>query len=260
MIIYKRRSIMSAFIENISHWFLTGTLVNTAGVILGGFLGILIGKGIPEKISSRLMEALGLCTMLIGLTGTVLSKTFSGDETVYTQNTILIILSMVIGTLIGELLDLDGKIARLGQWVEKKFRKNEGTVSVAEGFVTASLLFCVGAMAIVGSLESGLTGDNSTIFAKTLLDFIAAIVFASSLGIGVVLSAAFVFTYQGLITVTAYFAGNILSNYMISQMSFVGNLVIIALALNMLKITKFKVMNMVPSIFLPILLCLFLKA
>ncbi len=249
---------MLEILKNLNNWFFTGTIVNTIGVVLGGLLGILIGKKIPESLSSRLMQALGLCTLLIGVTGVVQSHTFKGDDTVYSQNILLIILSMVIGTLIGELIDIDGKVNKLGVWVENKFKSKNTNMPIAQGFVTASLLFCVGAMTIVGSIESGLTGDNSTIYAKTLLDFVAAIVFASSLGIGVALSAAFVFTYQGTITVIAYIAGNFLSNYIISQMSFVGNLVIIALAFNMLKITEFKVMNMVPAIFLPILLCLFM--
>lgn len=246
---------ISEIFKNIESFFLTGTIVNTVGVIIGGAVGMLIGKAIPEKLSSTLMQVLGLCTLLIGLTGTVPEKKFDNGEA-YSQNLLLIILSMVIGTVIGELIDLDGRIDRLGKWVENRFKRTGGKVSIAEGFVTASLLFCVGAMSIVGSIEGGLTGDHTTIYAKTLLDFIAAVVFASSLGIGVVFSAAFVFTYQGVIALIAHFVGNILSNYMISQMSFVGNLVIIALALNMMKITRFKVMNMIPAIFLPILLCL----
>lgn len=249
---------MDEIIKNISTFFMTGTIVNTIGVIIGGLIGILLGKAIPEKLSERLMQALGLCTLLIGLTGTVKVITFSNDQTVYSQNIILIIISMVVGTLIGELLDLDKLLNDLGNRLQEKFKSKNGNSTLAEGFVTASLLFCVGAMTIVGSMQSGLLGDNSTIFAKTVLDFIASIVFASSLGIGVVLSAAFVFTYQGAITLIAYFAGNFLSNYMISQMTFVGNLIIIALALNMLKITKIKVMNLVPSIFIPIILCLFM--
>lgn len=249
---------MDEIIKNISTFFMTGTIVNTIGVIIGGLIGVLLGKAIPEKLSSRLMQALGLCTLLIGLTGTVKDITFNNDQTVYSQNIILIIISMVIGTLIGELLDLDKLLNDLGNRLQEKFKSKNGNSTLAEGFVTASLLFCVGAMTIVGSMQSGLLGDNSTIFAKTVLDFIASIVFASSLGIGVVLSAAFVFTYQGAITLIAYFAGNFLSNYMISQMTFVGNLIIIALALNMLKITKIKVMNLVPSIFIPIILCLFM--
>ena len=249
---------MDEIIKNISTFFMTGTIVNTIGVIIGGLIGILLGKAIPEKLSSRLIQALGLCTLLIGLTGTVKDITFNNDQTVYSQNIILIIISMVIGTLIGELLDLDKLLNDLGNRLQEKFKSKNGNSTLAEGFVTASLLFCVGAMTIVGSMQSGLLGDNSTIFAKTVLDFIASIVFASSLGIGVVLSAAFVFTYQGAITLIAYFAGNFLSNYMISQMTFVGNLIIIALALNMLKITKIKVMNLVPSIFIPIILCLFM--
>ena len=249
---------MEEIIKNISTFFMTGTIVNTIGVIIGGLIGVLLGKAIPEKLSSRLMQALGLCTLLIGLTGTVKDITFNNDQTVYSQNIILIIISMVIGTLIGELLDLDKLLNDLGNRLQEKFKSKNGNSTLAEGFVTASLLFCVGAMTIVGSMQSGLLGDNSTIFAKTVLDFIASIVFASSIGIGVVLSAAFVFTYQGAITLIAYFAGNFLSNYMISQMTFVGNLIIIALALNMLKITKIKVMNLVPSIFIPIILCLFM--
>lgn len=249
---------MDEIIKNISTFFMTGTIVNTIGVIIGGLIGILLGKAIPEKLSERLMQALGLCTLLIGLTGTVKVITFSNDQTVYSQNIILIIISMVVGTLIGELLDLDKLLNDLGNRLQEKFKSKNGNSTLAEGFVTASLLFCVGAMTIVGSMQSGLLGDNSTIFAKTVLDFIASIVFASSLGIGVVLSAAFVFTYQGAITLIAYFAGNFLSNYMISQITFVGNLIIIALALNMLKITKIKVMNLVPSIFIPIILCLFM--
>ena len=249
---------MDEIIKNISTFFMTGTIVNTIGVIIGGLIGILLGKAIPEKLSSRLMQALGLCTLLIGLTGTVKDITFNNDQTVYSQNIILIIISMVVGTLIGELLDLDKLLNDLGNRLQEKFKSKNGNSTLAEGFVTASLLFCVGAMTIVGSMQSGLLGDNSTIFAKTVLDFIASIVFASSLGIGVVLSAAFVFTYQGAITLIAYFAGNFLSNYMISQMTFVGNLIIIALALNMLKITKIKVMNFVPAIFIPIILCLFM--
>ena len=249
---------MEEIIKNISTFFMTGTIVNTIGVIIGGLIGILLGKAIPEKLSSRLMQALGLCTLLIGLTGTVKDITFNNDQTVYSQNIILIIISMVIGTLIGELLDLDKLLNDLGNRLQEKFKSKNGNSTLAEGFVTASLLFCVGAMTIVGSMQSGLLGDNSTIFAKTVLDFIASIVFFFFFGIGVVLSAAFVFTYQGAITLIAYFAGNFLSNYMISQMTFVGNLIIIALALNMLKITKIKVMNLVPSIFIPIILCLFM--
>ena len=248
---------MSAIWEAVSHWFLTGTVVNALGVVVGGGVGLLIGKKIKKELSDRLMGVLGLCTLLIGATGAVLPKTFEGDATTYSQNIILIILCMVIGTLIGELLDLDGRINRLGQWVQSKF-KNGARTPVAEGFVTASLLFCVGAMAIVGSIESGLTGDHATIFAKTLLDTVAALVFAASLGVGVLLSAGCVFVYQGLLTTIAYFAGNFLTNEMIAQMSFVGNLIIVGLSLNMIKLTKFRVMNMVPAIFLPILFCLFM--
>lgn len=246
---------MTGIFEFIKHFFLTGTLVNFFAVIVGAVLGSLVGNKIPAKICASVMNALALCVMLIGLTGCLLPKTFTGDDTSYTQNILLIILSVIIGTIFGELLDLDGKVTRLGDRIGANYSADS---KIAEGFVSGTLLFCVGAMAIVGSIESGLTGDNSTLFAKSLLDCISAFILASSLGIGVSLSAAAILLYQGTISVIAYCGGSFLSNYMISQMSFVGNLLIVGLSLNMLQITKMKIMNFLPAMFLPILLCLFI--
>ena len=128
---------MAAIWETVSHWFLTGTVVNALGVIVGGGVGLLIGKGFKKDLSDRLMGVLGLCTLLIGATGAVLPKTFEGDSVTYSQNIILIILCMVIGTVLGELIDLDRRINRLGEWLQSKC--NTGTAApVAEGFVTAS--------------------------------------------------------------------------------------------------------------------------
>lgn len=175
------------------------------------------------------------------------------------QNSLITILSMVAGAVIGELLDLDKRMRALGDWVQKKTERlalGSGGASISEGFVTASLLFCVGAMAIVGALQDGLTGDHSTLFAKSLLDGISSIVFGASLGLGVCFSAVAVLLYQGAIAILASFLAPFLGDAVIAEMTCVGSLLIVALSLNMLGLTKIKVMNLVPAIFLPILLCM----
>lgn len=208
---------------------------------------MLLGSRFPQKLSESLMKALGLCTLLIGITGIMKG-----------ENQLITIISMACGTILGELADLDGRLNRLGLYLQTKLRKNNGKVSVAEGFVNASLLFCVGAMAIVGSLQSGLTGDNQMIFTKSLLDFTSSIIFASTLGIGVLFSSVLVFAYQGSIVLLANYISPYLTDSAVAEMTCVGSLIIIGLALNMLGITKLKVMNYVPAIFIPILLCMFM--
>ena len=223
-----------------------GTIVNTVAVVIGAFIGMLLKKGLPEKMADTLMKGLGLCTLFLGISGSLKG-----------ENSMILIVSMVAGTVIGEAADLEDKVNRLGKWVEKKFsgkKSGDHKVSIAEGFVTASLLFCVGAMAIVGSLQSGLQGDHEMLFNKSMLDFVAAIIFASSLGIGVFFSAAFVFVYQGAITMLAQWISPYLTETVINEMTCVGSVIIIGLALNMLQITKLRVMNYVPAIFLPVVL------
>jgi uncharacterized membrane protein YqgA involved in biofilm formation len=164
-----------------------------------------------------------------------------------------------VGALIGEGIDLDAKLKHFGSWIENKFKSKEsGKVSIAEGFVSASLLFCVGAMAVVGSLQSGLEGNHEMLFNKSMLDGVAAVVFASTMGIGVMLSAAFVFVYQGAITLAAQWIAPLLTDTIIAEMTCVGSVIIIGIALNLIGITKLKVMNYVPAIFVPILLCQFM--
>ncbi len=222
-----------------------GTIVNTIAVIIGAFIGILLKKGLPENMADTLMKGLGLCTLFLGISGSL-----KGEDSM------VLIISMVIGTLIGEGVDLEDKVNRLGQWVEKRFGNStsKGKTSIAEGFVTASLLFCVGAMTIVGSLQSGLQGNHEMLFNKSMLDFVAAIIFASSLGIGVAFAAAFVFVYQGAITLLAQWVAPFLNDTVNNEMTCVGSVIIIGLALNMLGITKLRVMNYVPAIFVPIVL------
>ena len=224
-----------------------GTIVNTLAVVVGGFLGLLLKRGIPQRLSDIVNKALGLCVLYIGIKGCL-------DGT----NTLVTILSMVIGAAIGQLLDLDKQINRLGDWAQSRFRPKDGKVSVAQGFVTASLLFCVGSMTVVGSLQSGLTGNHEMIFTKSALDFVSALLLASTLGIGVLLSGAFVLVFQGAIVLLAHWVEPLLSSYAVAEMSCVGALLIIALSLIMLGITKLKVANLMPAVFLPLLLCLFM--
>lgn len=218
-----------------------GTLVNCAAVILGSGVGMLIKKGLSEKVSTSIMSALALCVLYIGI-----------DGAFECQNVLIVIVSMAVGTLIGELLDLDAKLERLGAGLENKFGKGKEKGSIAAGFVSASLLFCVGAMTIVGSLQSGISGNHETLYAKALIDGIAGMVLASTFGIGVMLSAVFVLVYQGLITLCAGFLEPVLTEVIIAEMTAVGSLMIMGLGLNMLKITKLKVMNFVPAVFIPI--------
>ncbi len=224
-----------------------GTIVNTIAVIIGAALGMLLKKGLPEKMADTLMKGLGLCTLFLGISGSLKG-----------ENSMILIISMVAGTLIGEGIDLEDKINRLGKWIEQRFKSKkdstDGKVSIAEGFVTASLLFCVGAMAIVGSLQSGLQDNHEMLFNKSMLDFVAAIIFASTLGIGVAFSAALVFIYQGTITLLAQWISPFLNDTVINEMTCTGSVIIIGLALNMLGITKLRVMNYVPAIFIPIAL------
>ena len=239
---------------------LTGTIINALAILAGSAVGlgihalagrfsaVLGAKGVRlgERLQAIVMQGVALCVLYIGVTGSLKG-----------QNTLVAILSMVIGAILGELLDLDSRMGKLGQWVQDKLSHilKSGGGSVAEGFVTAALLFCVGAMAIVGALENGLTGNFDTLKAKAVLDGVSAIVFASSLGLGVALSAGAVFLYQGIIALAAGALSPLLGDAVIAEMTCVGSLLIVALSFNMLGITKIKIMNLVPAIFLPIPLC-----
>lgn len=242
--------------ENFSLW---GAIVNALTVIAGSSVGLLIHgfahnrKKVPEgecaekksmgaTLADAMMIGVGFCTFLIGVQGAIKG-----------QNTLVTIISMALGALVGTLLDLDGKINRLGDFVERKTKNRFGNVS--QGFVSASLLFCVGAMAVTGPLESGLTGNHSTQYAKSILDCISSVVFASSMGFGVILSSVCVFAYQGAITLLAQWIQPLLNDAVITEMTAVGSLLIIGISLNLLGVTKIKLMNYIPAIFFPMLFC-----
>lgn len=223
-----------------------GTIVNVMAIIAGSVVGLLIKGGIPERISESIMKALGLCTFFIGVTGIT-----GNSANLSSSDFMLVIISIVLGSLIGELLDLDKRLTMLGNKIEAMMKGKGGRVS--EGFVTASLLYCVGAMAIVGSLESGLTGIYKTLFAKSILDGVSAIIFTSTLGIGVVFSSISVFVYQGAITIAASALKSILVTSVINNMTIVGSLLIIGISINLMNLGKIKVANLIPAVFIPMI-------
>ncbi|NCC15051.1 MAG: DUF554 domain-containing protein [Clostridia bacterium] len=217
--------------------------VNVIFIIIGSGIGMMVKKGIPDGISEAMMKGLGLCTLYIGWSGALKGS-----------NTLVLILSMAIGIIIGEGMELDAKLNRFAVKLEQKFKKKDGSISIAEGFITASLLFCVGAMTVVGSMQAGLSGNYEMLITKSVLDFISSMIFASSLGFGVMLSAVFVFVFQGSIVLLAQIVAPFLTDAVVAEMTCVGSVLIFALGLNMIGITKFKVLNYLPAMFLPILI------
>lgn len=218
------------------------TIVNCLAIIAGCLVGLIIKGGIPEKLSTNIMNGIALCVLYIGISGSL------GGE-----NTLITIISMALGSLIGELIDIDKSLNKLGSFIQSKFSTKDEEDSIAKGFVYSSLLFCVGAMAVVGSLESGLTGNYETLFAKSVLDGISSVIFTASLGIGVIFSAVSVFLYQGIITLGASLLSGVLSESVVGSMTAIGSLLIIGLGLNMLKATNIKVANLLPAMFMPII-------
>lgn len=234
-----------------------GTVVNSISIIIGCIIGIFIKGGIPDRISKTIMKALGLCILYIGISGA-----FEGT------NMLITIISMAVGSFIGELIDIDDKLNRLGVFIEVKINEkrskkaniescievdSESNISISEGFISSSLIFCVGAMAIIGALESGIQGNHNTLFTKAILDGISSIIFTASLGIGVIFSSISVFLYQGAITISAGVLSLILSEAVIASITATGSLLIIGLGLNMLECSSIKVANLLPAVFIPII-------
>lgn len=220
-----------------------GTLINCAAIMAGSALGLLLRRGMNEGISKTVMQGVGLSVILIGIMGAI-----------QTGNTLLVILSMVLGGIVGSLINIDGKMNQLGAWAQKKLTHgSDETNTFAKGFVTASLVYCVGAMAVVGALDSGIRGDHSTLIAKAALDGVTAVIFASSLGIGVMLSAVPVLIYQGAIALLGSAIAPLLSDTVVTEMSAVGGLLILGIGVNMLLDKDIKVANLLPAILIPFL-------
>lgn len=223
---------------------LTGVLINAAAVVAGGVLGTLGGRFMPEKMKQTVLAATGLVSIGIGISGAIGSN-----------NQLIPILSLVIGSVIGELLHIEDGVTRAGDWLQKRFGKSG---SITEGFVTGSLVFAVGAMAVMGSLESGLKNDHTILMTKSVIDMAGSVAFAGSLGIGVAFSALSVLVLEGTVTLLASLLTGVLTDAVITEISVTGSLIIIGVALNVLGLTKLRIMNMTPALLLPILLCRFM--
>ena len=223
---------------------LTGVLINAAAVAAGGVLGTLGGRLMPEKMKQTVLAATGLVSIGIGISGAIGSS-----------NQLIPILSLVIGSVIGELLHIEDGITRAGDWLQKRFGKSG---SITEGFVTGSLVFAAGAMAVMGALESGLKNDHTILMTKSVIDMAGSVAFAGSLGIGVAFSALSVLVLEGTVTLLASLLTGVLTDAVITEISVTGSLIIIGVGLNVLGLTKLRIMNMTPALLLPILLCRFM--
>ena len=220
-----------------------GVIVNVITVILGSCIGLLFKKGIPEKVSTAAMVGLGACTLYIGISGSLCG-----------ENVLIVIASIVLGVIAGTLLNIDGAVNRLAKAIETKFKKDNKGISLAEGLVTATLLFCVGSMTVTGSIQAGLTGDNSVLITKATLDFVSSMMLASSLGLGVLLSSVSVLVIQGGLVLLAGLIAPFMSTGAINEMTCVGSILIIMIATNLMGITKIKVADFLPAIlFAPII-------
>ena len=214
-----------------------GVFVNVITVLVGSLIGLLFKKGIPERVSKAAMIGLGACTLYIGISGSLCG-----------ENVLILIGSVVLGAICGTLLDIDGAINRLAQKVENKFKKEGNKVSVAEGLVTSTLLFCVGSMTVTGSIQAGLTGDNTVLITKATLDLVSSMMLASSLGIGVLLSAGTVLVIQGGLVLLAGLISPFMSAGAINEMTCAGSLLIVMIGTNLMGSTKIKVADYLPAI------------
>ncbi|WP_094606625.1 putative membrane protein YdfK [Sporomusa silvacetica DSM 10669] len=216
-----------------------GTLVNVVAVILGSGVGLALKQGIPEKYQNTLIHGMSLAVGIIGL-----------QMALKTQNVLIVILGIAVGAVIGEALNIDGGLNKIGEWLSAKLSGSDeaGKSNIGRGFVTASLVYCIGAMAVVGSIQDGLTGDTSILYAKSLLDGIISVVFTSSMGIGVAFSSVSVLVYQGLITLLAGFFSAVLSEQVVTELTATGGILIVGVSILMLEIKNIKLANLLPAI------------
>ncbi|WP_455223774.1 DUF554 domain-containing protein [Granulicatella sp.] len=220
-----------------------GVIINVIAIVIGTMIGLFLKRGMSEKMSSHIMQGLALITFIIGLKGALVD-----------QDMILLIVSISLGGYLGEMMQLEENIRKFAEWVQDKLSKEGAQNQLAEGFVSAVLIFCVGAMAVMGSLEAGLRDNHQILITKAIIDGIASIILTTTKGAGVMLSALAILLYEGGIMVLAQFVAPYLSESIVYSMSAVGSLLLVALGLNLLELTKIKVMNFLPAMFLPIVL------
>ncbi len=228
-----------------------GAIINTFAVIIAGALGLFLKKGIKPNLQRILMQANGLAVIFIAIGGVMEHMLVIDGNNISTQGTMLLIFSLVIGSVIGEWIDIEAKMESLGEKI-KSLVKLQSDNRFVDGFVTTSLIICVGAMAIVGSVQDGLTGDSSMIVAKSILDFVIVVIFTATYGIGSAFSAIVVLVYQGGITLLAALCGSIISDNLIADLSFVGCALIFCVGANLIREKTFRVGNMLPALLVPI--------
>jgi uncharacterized membrane protein YqgA involved in biofilm formation len=220
-----------------------GTYVNVAAIIAGSLVGILLRHGLPERFKEILLQAIGLAVLFIGM-ATALSGLLSPES-----EALLFIISLAVGGIVGELIGIEKGMKQLGDRLQKRLGEHHGKVS--EAFVTASLIYCVGSMAILGSIKSGLEGDHSILYAKSILDGITSIILASSLGIGVIFSAIPLLLYQGGITLLSSFIEPWVGEAVVREISNIGGILIFAIGIDLMGIRKIKTANLLPALLIP---------
>lgn len=215
-----------------------GTIVNAVGIFVGAVLGLIFKKGLPKKWQETMMSGIAICIIVIGV-----------QMALKTNNIVIVIFSIVIGSILGEIIDIEAVMNRIGEVLGKRIAGSNKSVAaeIAAGFVNASVLFCSGAMAIVGSIQDGLLGDHATLFAKATLDALISLVLTANLGVGVALSALSVGVYQGAITMLAGFIGPYITDAMLAEITGSGGVMIMAIGTNMLHLTKIRIGNMIPA-------------
>lgn len=219
---------------------LLGTIVNTILIIIGAILGSFLTR-IPESMKNTILKGIGIAVIVLGI-----------QMGIQTDNFLIVIISIVLGAVFGEIIDLDKKFNSLGEWLEKRLGKKGKTGSISQGFVTASLIFVIGAMAVIGALDSGIRGDHQVLYTKGIIDGFTAIILTSTLGIGVIFSSIPVFLYQGIIALLSTqiesFVPSELLMLLINEITAVGGLMIVAIGLNLTEIVKVKVANFLPGL------------
>lgn len=224
-----------------------GAIVNAVTIVICGIIGIIFKAGISERFNERIMHGIGLCVLVLGIVGVIT-----------VENTMVMIISVLLGAITGEALKLEERLVNGVKKIEDKVQHLNYVNNLGEGFIAATMIFCVGSMAIVGALESGLLNNHSTLYAKSILDGIVSILLASSLGAGVILSSLPVLLYEGAITLLAGSMAPYLSDIVINEVVVVGSLLLIGLGLNLLEITELKIMNYVPAMLFPVIIMQFL--
>ena len=223
-----------------------GTIINAIAILVGGGLGLLFRRGFSEKIAQTALQVMGLFTLVIGLTMAIQGKEL-----------ILVLISLVVGAVLGEWIDIEGHLDRFGAWLEKRLHVEEK--SPAKGFIYTSLLFCVGSMAIVGSITDGIKGDPSILITKAMMDGIISIPFAATMGFGVLGSAVPILIYQGGITLLAWKVQSFFTSLMISELTSVGGIIVMGIGINILGLQKIRVGNLIPAL-VCIVVILYLKS